>query len=163
MMKVSSHGIALIREFEGFLSKAYKCPVGVWTIGYGSTHYEDGQAVKSGDVISQAYAEKLLQHDVAVIERQLIRALNADEIIVSQGQFDALVDFAYNLGASKLVNSTLWKKLKAKDYESAANEFLIWNKIKVKNIVNGQVVGFKLVEVKGLTKRRQSEQKLFLS
>lgn len=163
MMKVSSHGIALIREFEGFLSKAYKCPAGVWTIGYGSTHYEDGQAVKSGDVISQAYAEKLLQHDVAVIERQLIRALNADEIIVSQGQFDALVDFAYNLGASKLVNSTLWKKLKAKDYESAANEFLIWNKIKVKNIVNGQVVGFKLVEVKGLTKRRQAEQKLFLS
>lgn len=163
MMKVSSHGIALIREFEGFLSKAYKCPAGVWTIGYGSTHYEDGQAVKSGDVISQAYAEKLLQHDVAVIERQLIRALNADEIIVSQGQFDALVDFAYNLGASKLVNSTLWKKLKAKDYESAANEFLIWNKIKVKNIVNGQVVGFKLVEVKGLTRRRQSEQKLFLS
>lgn len=162
MMKVSSHGIALIREFEGFLSKAYKCPAGVWTIGYGSTHYEDGQAVKSGDVISQAYAEKLLQHDVAVIERQLIRALNADEIIVSQGQFDALVDFAYNLGASKLVNSTLWKKLKAKDYESAANEFLIWNKIKVKNIVNGQVVGFKLVEVKGLTRRRQSEQKLFL-
>lgn len=163
MMKVSSHGIALIREFEGFFSKAYKCPAGNWTIGYGSTHYEDGQAVKSGDVISQAYAEKLLQHDVAVIERQLIRALNADEIIVSQGQFDALVDFAYNLGASKLVNSTLWKKLKAKDYESAANEFLIWNKIKVKNIVNGQVVGFKLVEVKGLTKRRQSEQKLFLS
>lgn len=162
MMKVSSHGIALIREFEVFLSKAYKCPAGVWTIGYGSTHYEDGQAVKSGDVISQAYAEKLLQHDVAVIERQLIRALNADEIIVSQGQFDALVDFAYNLGASKLVNSTLWKKLKAKDYESAANEFLIWNKIKVKNIVNGQVVGFKLVEVKGLTKRRQAEQKLFL-
>lgn len=162
MMKVSSHGIALIREFEGFFSKAYKCPAGVWTIGYGSTHYEDGQAVKSGDVISQAYAEKLLQHDVAVIERQLIRALNADEIIVSQGQFDALVDFAYNLGASKLVNSTLWKKLKAKDYESAANEFLIWNKIKVKNIVNGQVVGFKLVEVKGLTRRRQSEQKLFL-
>lgn len=163
MMKVSSHCIALIREFEGFLSKAYKCPAGVWTIGYGSTHYEDGQAVKSGDVISQAYAEKLLQHEVAVIERQLIRVLNADEIIVSQGQFDALVDFAYNLGASKLVNSTLWKKLKAKDYESAANEFLIWNKIKVKNIVNGQVVGFKLVEVKGLTRRRQSEQKLFLS
>lgn len=162
-MKVSSHCIALIRKFEVFLSKAYKCPAGVWTIGYGSTHYEDGQAVKSGDVISQAYAEKLLQHDVAVIERQLIRALNADEIIVSQGQFDALVDFAYNLGASKLVNSTLWKKLKAKDYESAANEFLIWNKIKVKNIVNGQVVGFKLVEVKGLTRRRQSEQKLFLS
>ena len=93
-------------------------------------------------------------------------ALNADEIIVSQGQFDALVDFAYNLGASKLVNSTLWKKLKAKDYESAANEFLKWNKIKVKvkNIVNGQVVvGFKLVEVKGLTRRRQAEKKLFLS
>ena len=59
-MKVSSHGIALIREFEGFFSKeAYKCPAGVWTIGYGSTHYEDGQAVKSGDVISQAYAEKI--------------------------------------------------------------------------------------------------------
>lgn len=163
MMKVSSHGIALIKEFEGFISEAYKCPKGVWTIGYGSTHYEDDQAVKSGDVISQTYAEMLLQHDVAVIERQLIRALNADEIIVSQGQFDALVDFAYNLGASKLVNSTLWKKLKAKDYESAANEFLIWNKIKVKNIVNGEVVGFKLVEVKGLTRRRQAEQKLFLS
>lgn len=167
MMKVSSHGIALIKEFEGFFSKeAYKCPAGVWTIGYGSTHYEDGQAVKSGDVISQAYAEKLFQHDVAVIERQLIMALNADEIIVSQEQFDALVDFAYNLGASKLVNSTLWKKLKVKDYESAANEFLKWNKIKVKvkKIVNGQVVVvFKLVEVEGLTRRRQAEQKLFLS
>lgn len=144
-MKTSSHGIALIKKFEGLRTTAYRCPAGILTIGYGHT-----SNVKKGDICTELEAEHLLESDLGNFEKGLEKALNADEIVVNQYQFDALISFSYNVGLTRLVNSTLWKYLKHSDYSSAAYEFLKWNR------VNGQVS-------KGLSARRQAEMNMFLS
>ena len=139
----------LIKKFEDVRLKAYKCPAGVWTIGYGHT---DG--VKAGDKITEEQALEYLKSDVNAFAKKISKALDADEIeLNSIHQFDALVCFAYNVGVSALTNSTLWKRLKAKDYTNAAAQFLRWNK--------AQVDG-KYVVLNGLTRRRTAEMNLFL-
>lgn len=150
MMKVSSHCIALIQNYEGLRTTAYK-PLkkeSGWTIGYG--HH--GPDVKQGMVCTKQWAYEQLQRDLRQVEHQLISALNADEIEVTQGQFDALCSLLFNLsgGIYKLVRFKLWAKLKAGDTKGAAHEFLDINK------AGG-------IEVKGLTLRRRAEAKLFLS
>lgn len=150
MMKVSSHGIAFIQNYEDLRTTAYK-PLKTekgWTIGYGHR----GPDVKFGMVCTEQWAYEQLLRDLRQIEHQLISALNADEIEVTQGQFDALCSLLFNLsgGIYKLVRFKLWAKLKAGDIKGAAHEFLDINK------AGG-------VEVKGLTLRRQAESKLFLS
>lgn len=149
-MHISSHGIALIQNYEGLRTTAYK-PLKTekgWTIGYG--HH--GPDVKFGMVCTEQWAHEQLLRDLRQVEHQLISALNADEIEVTQGQFDALCSLLFNLsgGIYKLVRFKLWAKLKAGDTKGAAYEFLDINK------AGG-------VEVKGLTLRRQAESKLFLS
>lgn len=147
-MQISSHGINLIRECEGLRTKAYKAHFSekFFSIGYG--HY--GPDVKPDDVCTEAYATKLLENDLKSFCHNVERALNADEIEVNQNQFDALVSFAFNCGVNNLTASTLWQKLKHRDFEGAANQFLRWNKC------NG-------VELTGLTRRREAERNLFLS
>lgn len=117
-MKSSNILIAKIKEFEGFRNEAYKCPAGVWTIGYGHT---DG--VKKGDKISEAEAERLLRKDLIHYE-SFVESLNISQ---KQEKFDALVDFAYNLGCAALEGSTLLKKIRAcrPDKEIRA-EFMRW-------------------------------------
>ena len=150
MMKVSSHAIALIQNYEELRTTAYK-PLkkeNGWTIGYG--HH--GPDVKQGMVCTEQWAYEQLLRDLRQVEHQLISALNADEIEVTQGQFDALCSLLFNLsgGIYKLVRFKLWAKLKAGDTKGAAHEFLDINK------AGG-------IEVKGLTLRRRAEAKLFLS
>lgn len=149
-MHISSHGIALIQNYEGLRTTAYK-PLkkeAGWTIGYG--HH--GPDVKQGMVCTERWAYEQLQRDLRHVEHQLISELNADEIEVTQGQFDALCSLLFNLsgGILRLVKFKLWAKLKAGDVRGAANEFLDINK------AGG-------VEVKGLTLRRRAEARLFLS
>lgn len=159
-MHISSHGIALIQNYEGLRTTAYK-PVSSesgWTIGYG--HH--GHDVKKNSICTEIEAEHLLKSDLEKIERQVIAALNADEIEVTQGMFDALVCLLFNLKGKQLENGkrlspletlvsyNLWKKMKSGDKEGAAKEFLDINK------AGG-------VEVEGLTRRRKAEAKLFLS
>lgn len=117
-MKASYILIAKIKEFEGFRSQAYKCPAGVWTIGYGHT-----ADVKPGDKISEAEAERLLRKDLIHYEA-FVESLNVSQ---KQEKFDALVDFAYNLGCAALEGSTLLKKIRAcrPDKEIRA-EFMRW-------------------------------------
>lgn len=149
-MHISSHGIALIQNYEGLRTTAYK-PLkkeSGWTIGYG--HH--GPDVKPGSVCTEQWAYEQLLRDLRQVEHQLISALNADEIEVTQGQFDALCSLLFNLsgGIRRLIKFKLWAKLKAGDVRGAANEFLDINK------AGG-------VEVKGLTLRRRAEARLFLS
>ena len=149
-MHISSHGIALIQNYEGLRTTAYK-PLkneSGWTIGYG--HH--GPDVKPGSVCTEQWAYEQLLRDLRQVEHQLISALNADEIEVTQGQFDALCSLLFNLsgGIRRLVKFKLWAKLKAGDVKGAAHEFLDINK------AGG-------VEVKGLTLRRRAEARLFLS
>lgn len=149
-MHISSHGIALIQNYEGLRTTAYK-PLKTekgWTIGYG--HH--GPDVKPDMVCTEQWAYEQLLRDLRQVEHQLISALNADEIEVTQGQFDALCSLLFNLsgGIRLLVKFKLWAKLKAGDVKGAAHEFLDINK------AGG-------AEVKGLTLRRRAEARLFLA
>ncbi|MGX1904016.1 lysozyme [Enterobacter asburiae] len=146
-MQTSEKGIALIKEFEGCKLTAYQDSVGVWTIGYGWTQPVDGKPIRAGMTIKQETAERLLKTGLVSYESDVSRLV---KVGLSQGQFDALVSFTYNLGARSLSTSTLLLKLNAGDYAGAADEFLRWNK------AGGKVLN-------GLTRRREAERALFLS
>lgn len=143
---ISKVGIDLIKSFEGCYLKAYKCPAGVWTIGWGTTEPINGVKPHEGMVITQQQADDLLIKNLKAYENAVNKYVTYS---INQNQFDALVSFAYNCGNGALKTSTLLKKLNAGDIEEAANEFLRWNK------ANGKVL-------KGLTRRREAERKLFL-
>ncbi|EPV3024942.1 lysozyme [Citrobacter freundii] len=146
-MQTSEKGIALIKQFEGCKLTAYQDSVVVWTIGYGWTQPVDGKLIRSGMSIKQETAERLLKTGLVSYESDVSRLV---KVALTQGQFDALVSFTYNLGARSLSTSTLLRKLNAGDYSGAADEFLRWNK------AGGKVLN-------GLTRRREAERALFLS
>lgn len=146
-MQTSEKGIALIKQFEGCKLTAYQDSVGIWTIGYGWTQPVDGKPIRAGMTIKQETAERLLKTGLVSYESDVSRLV---KVGLSQGQFDALVSFTYNLGARSLSTSTLLRKLNAGDYAGAADEFLRWNK------AGGKVLN-------GLTRRREAERALFLS
>ncbi|MBE9491050.1 MAG: lysozyme [Bacteroidetes bacterium] len=139
-MDISKQGTDLIKEFEGFRDKAYKCPAGVWTIGYGHT-----LGVQEGDVITKAEGQELLLCDL----RTAISAVNSLVTVqLSQSQFDALVSFVFNIGIGAFVRSTLLKVLNNCQYEQVPHELKRWNKS------NGKVLA-------GLVRRREAEAQLF--
>ncbi|HCM9572728.1 TPA: lysozyme [Enterobacter kobei] len=146
-MQTSEKGIALIKQFEGCKLTAYQDSVGVWTIGYGWTQPVDGKPIRAGMTIKQETAERLLKTGLVRYESDVSRLV---KVGMTQGQFDALVSFTYNLGARSLSTSTLLRKLNTGDYAGAADEFLRWNK------AGGKVLN-------GLTRRREAERALFLS
>jgi len=139
-MKTSEKGFELIKHFEGLRLHAYQCSAHVWTIGYGHT-----AGVQPGDNIIAEQADAFLRQDITESERNVGRYVTAP---LTQGQFDALVSFVFNLGAGNLHSSTLLKKLNAGDYSGAAEEFPRW--------VNAG--GKKLP---GLVQRREAEKALF--
>ncbi len=141
-MKTSQKGIDLITRFEGFRNRAYKCPAGVWTIGYGHT-----KGVKAGQAITTQQAEELLQADLKTFEDWVNKLVKVE---LTQGQFDALVSFCFNLGPVALDSSTLLKLVNQQKFALAADQFKRWNK------AGG-------VELSGLTKRRAAERELFVS
>lgn len=146
-MQTSDKGIALIKQFEGCKLTAYQDSVGVWTIGYGWTQPVDGKPIRAGMTIKQETADRLLKTGLVSYESDVSRLV---KVGLTQGQFDALVSFTYNLGSRSLSTSTLLRKLNAGDYAGAADEFLRWNK------AGGKVLN-------GLTRRREAERALFLS
>ena len=150
-MQVSQKCIDLVKRYEGFVSKTYVCPAGYKTIGFG--HRTDEMTT-----ITEPEAENLLRRDLNKFASKITYSLEQDKIKVNQNQFDALCSFAFNLGYSALVFSTLWKKLKAGDYTGASNEFLKW--VYITKTVNNERVKIRL---KGLETRRNAERDLFLS
>jgi lysozyme len=148
-MKASQSCIDLIKQFEGFSSAPYLCPAGKATLGFGSTFYEDGTPVTMQDApITEERAKDIVY---TVLYKQFEPALNnAITVPVTQNQFDALLDWTYNVGVGNMKTSTLIRKLNQKDYEGAADQLLMWNKAAGK-------------ELAGLTKRRQAERALFLA
>lgn len=117
-MKMSDAGLAFLRECEGFRAKAYRDPVGVWTIGYGDT-----LDVQPGMVITPAEGEARLARRIPQFEAFVDGLV---KVPLDQGQYDALVDFTYNLGPAALQGSTLLRKLNVGDYAGAAAEFPRW-------------------------------------
>ena len=136
MMKSSNLLIKKITEFEGCRMKAYKCPAGVWTIGVGHT-----KGVTPNMVIDADTAIHFLREDLKPCED----FVNGLGICKRQFQFDAIVDFVYNLGVSSFKRSTLFKYIKmGKPEQDIRIQFARWNK------ANGKVLP-------GLVKRRQWE------
>jgi lysozyme len=139
-MRASYRLIEKIKEFEGCRLVAYKDMGGVLTIGVGHTF-----GVKQGQRITQAQADSLLRGDLLIVEKYI----NELNVCKTQNQFDALVDFAFNLGIGNLKRSTLLCRIKADAATSSIQkEFMRWNR------VNGKVVN-------GLTKRRKFEADLW--
>ncbi|MGZ0299589.1 lysozyme [Citrobacter freundii] len=149
-MQTSEKGIKNIKDFEGGSLTAYPDPGtggAPWTIGYGWTHPVDGKPIKPGMTIKQETADRLLKTGLVSYENDVLKMA---KVKLTQGQFDALVSFAYNVGSRALSTSTLLRKLNDGDVRGAADEFLRWNK------AGGKVLN-------GLTRRREAERALFLS
>lgn len=139
-MKTGKSGINLIKECEGCYTGAYKCPAGVWTIGYGHTGKVDGKAIAYGMKITKAKAEELLKEDLRRFERHV----DGFRYQWTQNQFDALVSFAFNVGSITQLTANGTRTIKE-----------IALKIPAYNKAGGKVLA-------GLTKRRKMEQELFL-
>ena len=149
-METSNNGVILIKSFESLSLKAYPDPKTggkPYTIGWGTTTYPSGMPVKLTDVCTAAQADAYLKHDISRFEADVKKAV---KVPLSQCQFDALVSFFYNLGYSKVKDSTLLKMLNAGNYVGAADQFLRW-------VSPGSSVE------KGLRRRRGAERRLFLS
>lgn len=139
-MDYSPDGLKLTESFEGCRLAAYLDSVGVPTIGYGHTH-----GVTMGMTCTQEQAEQWLQEDIQVA----VQAVNnLVTVPLTQQQFDALVDFTFNLGTGALQHSTLLRLLNSGNYQGAAGEFEKWDK------AGGKVLP-------GLLRRRQAERDMF--
>ena len=118
-MTMSASGLAMTKQFEGLRLEAYEDCAGVCTIGYGHT----GKDVHPDRTITEAEADELLCQDLHAAETVVCRAVSA---AISQSQFDALVDFCFNLGEQRLLSSTLLRYVNAGNFAGAANQFGMW-------------------------------------
>ena len=143
-MQTSKEGIALIKKFEGCKLESYLCKASVWTIGYGST-----KGISEGMTISQERADMLLLEDLEGFEDSVNNLVTVD---LEQNQFDAIIAWTFNLGASNLSASTLLKKINNKEWDAVPEQIKRWNKA----TVNGE----KQV-LEGLVRRREAEALLF--
>ena len=154
MMKTSDEGLELIKQFEGLRLEPYRCSAGVLTIGYGHTHN-----VKHTDIITKIKAEQYLREDVAHAEDVVNSSVRVE---LNQHQYDALIDFVFNLGGRNFKKSTLLKKINnRKSNDEICIEFRKWDKCSITKIINGQRVVVK-ESLPGLTKRRDAEVHLWL-
>jgi lysozyme len=145
---MNQKAIDLIKQFEGCKLAAYPDPAtggAPWTIGYGHT----GSDVHPGLVIEESEAENMLSSDLDARQKQLATVLPQD-VLDSEPKMAAILSLVFNIGIGNFKSSTLLKCIKSGDYESAAKEFLKWNKAAGK-------------EMPGLTRRRQAEMNMFLS
>lgn len=143
-MEISKQGIDLIKKYEGFKPYAYLCPANILTIGYGHT-----RGVRIGQTCTEAEAEQFLKEDLEIAEAEV--NIVANEVELTQGQYDSLVSFTFNLGAGNFKTSTLRKKVLNNPADpTILGEFGKWVYIK------GKVS-------QGLQKRRLEESKLYFS
>ena len=145
-MKISQAGIDLVKRFEGCKLKPYLCPANKFTVGYGHV-LGNGVTLAEADnrIFTKEEVDVLLRTDLARFERGVLRYCT---VHLSQSQFDALVSFAYNLGLGTLQRSAMRQKILRQDGEAASKELLKYDK------VGGR-------PLKGLTRRRQAEYRLF--
>jgi len=148
---ISKEGVDLIKRFEGLhkvqkngMVSSYICPAGKWTIGYGST-----KGIRSGMKMTVDECELRLLEDLRAAEADVKRYVT---VPLTQGQYDALVSFVFNLGAGNFRSSTLLKKLNQGLYNDCPEQIMRWNKARVDG---------KLTVLNGLTRRRAAEAAIF--
>lgn len=139
--KYSDAGLSLTKEFEGLRLEAYRDSAGIWTIGYGHT----GADVRPNSRISELEAEVLLRADL----RDAVACVNqCVQVPIEQHQFDALVDFCYNVGRGNFERSSLLGKLNLEDFDAVGAQFGMW-------------VNVDMRPVPGLLRRRAAEAAMF--
>lgn len=144
---INQAGIDLIKRFEGFSADAYRDPVGIWTIGYGTTAAAGvGIAPKAGMRISEDEAERYLLAAIAKTEA----AIGPFTREPNENQRAAMISLAYNIGAGAFNRSTVLRRFNARDAAGAAEAFMMWNKA-------GGAYS------RGLARRREAERALFLN
>jgi lysozyme len=141
-MQLSNNGLELIKRSEGFRGQVYLDVAGFPTIGYGHL-VKPGESFSSG--ITEQQAAAILASDVQEAEQAVGRLV---KVVLTQGQFDALVDFCFNLGAGRLAGSTLLRELNAGNHDAAAQQLLAWDH--ADGVVNA-----------GLKARREAELQLW--
>ena len=148
-MKLNDKGYDLIKRFEGYSDRPYKCPAGISTIGYGNTYYPNGTKVKITDPkITREYANEILTHTADEFAADVLKLVKTK---ITVNQLNALTSFAYNVGVANLQKSTLLKLVNINPNDAMiAKEFLKWNKASGK-------------ELKGLTNRRIAESALYFT
>ena len=122
MRHITQEGLDLIKRFEGFSPTIYICPAGYPTIGYGHVVQED-ERDQFAEGIDEQEAENLLQRDVRWAERGVLRLI---DVPLTDGQFDALVSFTFNLGIGALQRSTLRRKVNREEHAQVPREFMRW-------------------------------------
>jgi lysozyme len=148
-MQVSNRGLNVIKEFEGWRPRAYVCPAGHWTIGYGHTAMAGPPTVVAGMVISREEGFAILKRDVAKFAAEVLRLV---KVPLTQGQFDALVSFHFNTGA--LGKSTILKRVNARRFEDVPAQLMRWTR--ARDPKTGQ-----MVQLQGLVRRRRAEAALW--
>jgi len=144
-VKISEKGLALVKHFEGCFLKAYLCPAGVLTIGYGHT----GPEVKPGQTMTKARALLVLRDDMQIAVRKLYSVLKPDVIDeLTEEQYAALLSFTFNVGAK--ASWTLWKRLNNREWDRVPVELMKFTR------AGGKVM-------KGLVNRRSDEVRLWNS
>ncbi|NOV15862.1 lysozyme [Ensifer adhaerens] len=141
--RINAAGLALVKQWEGLKTKAYRDVAGVWTIGYGHTSAAGVPVVKPGLVITEARAEEILRADLATFEERVSRLV---KVPLTDNQFAAIVSFDFNTG--KLDKSTLLNRLNAGDYDAVPLELMKWVYAKKKRVT-------------GLVNRRSAEAGLW--
>jgi lysozyme len=136
----------LVKKFEGFSEKAYLCPAGVITIGYGFTRV-NGKFLELGDKIDLVKATGLLFQELEKTSKEVDSLI---DVSLNPQQLGALTSFVFNIGINAFRDSTLRKRLNKKDYASVRSELLRWDKVNGKPLL-------------GLTNRRKAEIELFYS
>lgn len=144
--EINAAGYELVKEFEGLRLRAYLCPAGVWTIGYGHTI-----GVREGDLITELQADQHLDIDLDWAEGAVTSAL---KIGATDNEFAAMVSLCFNVGEAGFRGSTVLRLHNAGDHAGAARAFAMWNKATVDG---------KLIELPGLTRRRLAEASLYLT
>jgi len=141
-------GIPIIRRFEGLRLRAYICPAGKITIGWGNTFYENGSKVQIGDRITLDRADRLLFYMVNMFEAELSKLVKSN---INENQKGALTSFIFNLGSTKFGRSTLLRKVNANPNDpTIKDEFMRW-------------VGKDPKTINGLRNRRKAEADLYFS
>lgn len=138
--------IQMVAQFEGYRAEAYLCPARVWTIGYGTTRWGNGQPVTKGDgPVTEEAARRLLRNDLADAARAVDTLVDTE---LTEHQRAALISFVHNCGRGAFARSTLLMHVNAGRMDSAAAEFPRWN------MGGGRVLP-------GLVRRRAAEARLF--
>ncbi len=120
MRHITQNGLDLIKRFESFSRTVYFCPAGYPTIGYGYVVKDDEDFLVG---IDETQAEELLRQDAQIAERAVLRLIN---VPLTDGQFDALVSFTYNLGGDALQRSTLRRKINREEHAEVPEQFMCW-------------------------------------